>query len=238
MKILILKRDIQDREVVPGVFLSSSIDKISMFNVIVDLDGLVNKVVNGKLYVLSYPENLGLKVEYQLSKLFVNGKVLRYWYAYKLIVPENQSECILTIDSKCVAVKIQTSIITSLRPILSMLLLEPKLVVDELVNFINSTHLKDYLSHKFNIEFNPEVIAKNIIELIKSERKSKRYSKTLAILEQLLEVSDYELSKKLSELPTHILDVLVEYGLLVDGKVRKDLLRKVLEWVEKLAYPR
>ncbi len=182
-----------------------------------------------KVAILS-PDFTDIKIRHvdKAHEIKLNGTSLKSIVATGSIL---EGEPILVEGDIRICCKINSTIVCSCKVLVTYLLTDRELVLRELYL------LHDYLiSHLGEGSRDIDNVVKILRDIIISERRKYKLSKTLSLLREL----SMGKTDALEKIPTHVLDVLVEAGILdlSSRRVNTDALRMLLRKLEKHVYAR
>ncbi|GEM_PF-4499662 len=164
--------------------------------------------------------NLVLKSK-RFSTIYVAGLVKKN---------SSTSRLVITDDNLLVGVRSSRNVYLLCVPYYVDLLIEPKRVIEELLN------LYKMLIHENSVEKNVDIdeVVRQLSKIIIEERKKKGFSRTL----QILNMCSQGICKDIDNMPTVVVDILERGGVLKDGHIDPERLHEILKRIEAYVYPR
>ncbi len=192
-------------------------------DVVIELENNLDKIdAYNSIIITSRPERYGLKiVRESIGKLVIGSKILNSLIT--LYEVENGKVVLRNDHNIGVGIEVENNVIISARPLNLYLNHYPKLLIEELSiiqNLIHNNNLNNIID--------------TIVNTVLNERRSRRISSIIAILEEICS-GNYEFIEKL---PTHILDLLYSYGIVINNEVKKEILQKIINEVKSRVYPK
>ena len=191
-------------------------------DVVIELENGLDKVnTRNSIIITSRPEKYGLKiVRESIGRLVIGSKVLNSLIT--LYEVENGKVVLRNDHNVGVGVEVENNVIISARPLNLYLNHYPKLLIEELSIIQNLMHGSNFNN-----------IIDTIVNTVLNERRSRKISSIIAILEEICS-GNYEFIEKL---PTHILDLLYSYGVVMNNKIKREILQKIINEVKSRVYP-
>ncbi|MFB6470536.1 MAG: hypothetical protein TU36_004795 [Vulcanisaeta sp. AZ3] len=187
---------------------------------IIDLNGsLKNLDVKARLIISEDPRSLVNVRRSVINEIVVSGVRLRSLVG----LGELEGEPVVRgVGDEVFGVSIGDKVVVFAKPLMLSLIHDQENLINEIKLLLNTT--------QSNVSIDYAV--KELVNLIISERRSKRVSKTLAYLEELLQDGD------VSRVPPYILDILTAVGVVTNDTVNRALLERVVGEVRSRVYPR
>lgn len=154
-----------------------------------------------------------------VDRIVINGNPLRSIVG----LGELDGEAVIYgVNGEVFGIKYGDKVILYASPLLLYLVHDSEVLISEIKSLLDNVPL--------GMNINDAI--KELASLIISERRSKRVSKTLALLEDLLQ------GGSIDELPPYVIDILISIGVISNGKVNRELLSKIIEDVKSRVYPK
>ena len=189
-------------------------------SVIIDLDGSLKSLsVKAQLIVSARPEALVPVKRHVVDEIAVGNSVLRTLIG----LGELDGDAVIRgVKGEAFGVSVNGKVILFAKPLLIYLIHDLEPLVNELKLLLNSAPPS----------VSVDDVVRELVSLVISERRSRKVSRTLAYLEELLQDGD------VSRLPPYILDLLSSVGAVQGDGVNRELIEKIVGEVRSRIYPR
>ncbi|WP_069807066.1 hypothetical protein [Vulcanisaeta thermophila] len=189
--------------------------------VVIDLLGNVKSLLNSQsqLIITVNPSDLIRVKREVVGRIAVNGRPLRSIIG----LGELDGEAVIKgVNGEAFGVRYGDKVILYATPLFLYLTHNHEVLVSEVRSLLDNVP----------VSVGIEDAVRELSSIIISERRSKRVSRTLALLEDLLQ------DGSIDEIPPYVMDILVSAGVVDGGNVNRDLLRRLVEEVKSRVYPR
>lgn len=188
---------------------------------IIDLVGNAEQFVSSRaqLIITVDPGNLVKVKRTIVGKIGINGNPLRSIVG----LGELEGEVVIHgVNGEVFGVKHGDKVILYATPLLLYLVHNREVLISEVKSLLDNVPV--------GMGINDAV--RELVSIIISERRNKRVSRTLALLEDLLQ------GGSIDELPPYVEDILMNAGVISNNGVNRELLGKIMEEVRSKVYPR
>ncbi len=189
-------------------------------SVIIDLDGSLKSLdVKAQLIITARPEPLVPVRRYVIDEIAVGNSVMRTLVG----LGELEGDVVIRgVRGEAFGISLGGKVVLFARPLLIYLIHDPEPLINELKLLLSNA------SPVVSVDY----VVKELASLIISERRSRRASRTMAYLEELLQGGD------ISRLPPYILDLLISVGAVRGNEVNRELIERIVNDVKSRIYPR
>ncbi len=194
--------------------------EIGNANAVIDLSGELKTLnVKAQLIITSNPQGLVTVKRQVIDEVMVGGAVLKSIIG----LGELEGEAVIKgVRGETFGISVNGRVILFARPLMIYLLHDQETLINEVKLLLNNAPVSINISDAVN----------ELASLIISERRSKKVSRTLAYLEELLQDGD------VSKLPPYIADILTSVGAVRDDGIDRELIEKIINEVKARIYPR
>ncbi len=188
-------------------------------DVIIDLKGECEDI-NARLIITVNPKGLVEPIERGVRRILIGGTSLRALIGLGVL---NGNQIFAHDENgRAVGVMAGNTGVLYARPLSMYLVHYPRALLDE---------LRIILSRLGDHEVDLGRVIDEIVGIVLDERRSKRISKTLALLEMAIQEGVS------TEFPAYIADLLERAGVIENGRINRELLARIVEEVKARVYP-